>query len=129
MSVVVLDLDERRVGCAGRGPRIPLHVQPPPPRKLATAATLVMTCDNHYVFWLNGNLPGTNVLALAPFNDDVTADPAALLVSAQVQLTGGALVNFVTNGTWRTLNGQPPPLNFQLPTFNDSTWNTATACT
>ncbi|KAJ7277295.1 hypothetical protein C8J57DRAFT_1581697 [Mycena rebaudengoi] len=108
-------------------------------------ATILVTCDNSYTFWFNGALiavsptetdwtvaqryvvplqPGSNLLAFAGFNLDVGPSPAALLVS--VQATGLVMANFVTNGNWKTLNGQAPPLNFQLPTFNDSNWNSAT---
>ncbi|KAJ6567591.1 hypothetical protein DFH09DRAFT_441711 [Mycena vulgaris] len=113
---------------------------------LPLAATVVVTCDNSYTFWLNGNLIAvsptatdwtvaqryvvplqttTNVLAFAGYNLDVGSSAAALIVSIQVQLASGALLNFVTDQSWRTLNGPPPP-NFQSPTFDDSAWNFTT---
>ncbi|KAJ7486728.1 hypothetical protein FB451DRAFT_1391618 [Mycena latifolia] len=119
----------------------------PPEAQLPLFATVVVTCDNSYTFWLNGGLvavsptatdwttaqryvlalqPDTNVFAFAGFNADVGPSPAGLLVSVQVQLAAGGLVNFATNSSWLTLNGQAPPFNFQLPTFNDSAWNNAT---
>jgi hypothetical protein len=122
-------------------------------------ATVVVTCDNGYTFFLNGEfvaispsisassndwkvaqryvLPlqsGPNVFAFVGFNLDVGPSNAGLLVRGQVQLVsssggigGSTLVNFGTDGTWRTLNGQSLPLNFELPLFNDSSWNFATA--
>ncbi|KAJ6572080.1 hypothetical protein B0H19DRAFT_677204 [Mycena capillaripes] len=115
--------------------------------QLGLVATVVVTCDNSYTFWLNGNLvalsptetdwttgqryvlplqSGPNLFAFVGFNLDAAPSPAALLVSVQVTLATGPLINFVSDSTWRTLNGQTPPFNFQLPTFNDSTWNNAT---
>jgi hypothetical protein len=120
----------------------------PPVGDLPIYATIVVTCDNSYAFWLNGNLiavsptetdwtvaqryvlqllPGANVLAFVGFNWDVGPSPAGLLVSAQVEHASGTLVNFVTDGTWRTLNAQTPPVNFHLPAFDDSGWNNSTA--
>ncbi|KAJ7241801.1 hypothetical protein C8J57DRAFT_1477650 [Mycena rebaudengoi] len=120
----------------------------PPAGEIPLYATVLVTCDNSYTFWLNGNLiavsptttdwtvaqryvlqlmPGLNVFAFAGFNWDVDPSPAGLLVSAQVELASGALVNFVTDGTWRTLNAQAPPVNFQASTFNDINWNSATS--
>jgi hypothetical protein len=119
----------------------------PPAGELPIYATILVTCDNSYTFWLNGNLiavsptetdwtvpqryvlqlrPGVNVFAFTGFNLDVAPSPAGLLVSAQVELASGALVNFVTDTTWRTLNAQTPPVNFHLPAFDDSSWNNST---
>ncbi|KAJ7907130.1 hypothetical protein B0H13DRAFT_1618714 [Mycena leptocephala] len=131
----------------------------PPEGLVPLFATVVVTCDNDYTFFLNGEfvaispsisassndwkvaqryvLPlqsGPNVFAFVGFNLDVGPSNAGLLVRGQVQLVsssggmgGSTLVNFGTDGTWRTLNGQSPPLNFELPSFNDSSWNFATA--
>ncbi|KAJ6565381.1 hypothetical protein B0H10DRAFT_1965706 [Mycena sp. CBHHK59/15] len=100
-------------------------------------ATVVITCDNRYTFWLNGcaalrhaTTAGSNLFAFAGYNDDVVPGTAGLLVSVQIQLTSGTVwstVNFTSNSTWKTLNSQAPPLGFQLPTFNDSLWSPATA--
>ncbi|KAJ7462571.1 hypothetical protein FB451DRAFT_1043696 [Mycena latifolia] len=120
----------------------------PPAGELPVYATVLVTCDNSYTFWLNGNLiavsptttdwtvaqryvlqliPGPNVFAFVGFNWDVDPSPAGLLVSAQVELASGALVNFVTDSTWRTLNAQAPPVDFYLSTFNDISWNSSTS--
>ncbi|KAJ6609104.1 hypothetical protein B0H10DRAFT_2065509 [Mycena sp. CBHHK59/15] len=117
----------------------------------AMFATVVVTCDNSYTFWLNGALvalsptpanwqvaqryvvplqsTGSNLFAFAAYNDDVGATAAGLLVSVQVQLLTGSIGvtdTFTTDSTWMTLNGQPPPVNFHLPSFNDASWNRST---
>jgi hypothetical protein len=124
----------------------------PPAGLIPLYATIVVTCDNGYAFWLNGNfiavsptatdwtvaqryvlqlVPGPNAFAFVGFNSDGGPTPAGLLAHVQVQLVnatgpGSTLVNFGTDSTWLTLNGQAPPLNFEFPPFNDSGWSSAT---
>jgi alpha-L-rhamnosidase len=130
------------------------HTFNPPAGLLPIYATIIVTCDNSYAFWLNGNfiavsptetdwtvaqryvlplIPGANVFAFVGFNADVGPTPAGLLARVQVQLVnstgpgGSTLITFGTDSTWLTLNGQSPPLNFEFSAFNDSGWSSATA--
>jgi hypothetical protein len=64
-------------------------------------------------------VPGTNVIATAPFN---SGNAGAVIAAAQVDST-----RIVTDGTWKALPGTPaaPPAGWNTAAFDDSSWAAA----
>lgn len=64
-------------------------------------------------------VPGTNVIAIAPFNG---GDAGGVLAAADVDST-----RIVTDGTWKALPGTPsaPPAGWNTAAFDDSSWPAA----
>lgn len=62
---------------------------------------------------------GTNVIALAPFNN---GDAGSVIAAAEI---GGTRI--VTDASWRALAGTPasPPAGWNTPGFDDSSWQAA----
>ena len=65
-------------------------------------------------------VPGTNVIAIAPFNSG-----SAGSVIAVAELDGSRIV---TDASWKALPGTPasPPAGWNTPAFDDSSWPAAT---
>ncbi len=64
-------------------------------------------------------VPGTNVIAIAPFN---SGGAGSVIAAAQLDST-----RIVTDGTWKALPGTPsaPPDGWNTPGFDDSSWPAA----
>ncbi|KAF7422824.1 hypothetical protein PC9H_010983 [Pleurotus ostreatus] len=109
--------------------------------KCAVSAKILITADNSYKLFVNGNPIGTGAnftdaevyyVALQPssnlFAVEVTnteEGPAALIASILVQYSDGSTETVITDETWRRFLGSPK--GFELPTTTDlSKWGFAT---
>ncbi|KAK0432656.1 lectin [Armillaria borealis] len=108
--------------------------------KGAVCAKVVLTTDNGYTVYANGqNLgsgsdyttaqaysvpqlnPDENVFAVNGVN---TGGPAGVIGTILVAYNDGTSVSYVTDGTWKSFVGVPS--GFELPATNDDTWAAAT---
>jgi HEAT repeat protein len=109
------------------------------------SAEIIITCDNLFVLYLNGQsvgesqadnsawskpkrwdvssrlVPGRNVVAVQAVN--TLPGPAGLIVKLIVTLADDRQVVLATNATWMASGTQRP--NWQDPEFDDSHWNDA----
>ncbi|KAF8891019.1 hypothetical protein BD779DRAFT_1469100 [Infundibulicybe gibba] len=138
---------------ASRG-RLGLPKDPPASTTPATQAVALLTVDNGFQLYHNGQLiaanidtdtppgwqmatavhidldPNSNVFAIQAHNSPADTDPngnssAGLLASIQVSYADGTTAIISSDTTWRA--AQPIPSGFQLPSFNDTQWQLATA--
>ncbi|KAK0188341.1 lectin [Armillaria mellea] len=108
--------------------------------KAAVCAKMVLTTDNGYTLYANGqNLgsgsdytaaqaysvpqlnPDENVFAVNGVN---TGGPAGVIGTILVAYNDGSSVSYVTDSTWKSFVGVPS--GFELPATNDDTWAAAT---
>ncbi|KAF8726213.1 hypothetical protein AX14_007925 [Amanita brunnescens Koide BX004] len=111
----------------------------PAPGKVAAAAQILITGDDNYTLWVNGEYigqgsgwpqgeqycvklnPGQNVFA-AEVENEVANTPAALIGAIQITYTDLSTQTIVTDSTWRADN---PTSGFQAPGYNDAGWPNA----
>ena len=111
-----------------------------PANKTARTAEILVTADDLYRIWINGNLlgetqgnenewqqsrlfrvslnPDRNVIAVRTNNGVGT--PAGLIAKIRVTFTDGSSTILVTGVDWRTSNNIPA--DFEEPSFDDSDW-------
>ncbi|KAG7448134.1 lectin [Guyanagaster necrorhizus] len=108
--------------------------------KGAVCAKVVITVDNAYTLYANGESlgsgtdfqtaqaysvpqldPDQNVFAVDGQN---TGGPAGVIATILVAYNDGTSVSYVTDTTWKTTTDLPT--GFQLPATDDSTWSDAT---
>ena len=108
-----------------------------------TGATLVLAADNSYTAYVNGTevgqgndytvatpyqvaselAPGSNVIAIAAINGGTTPNPAGLIGEIILNYSDGSSSNILMDATWLAANTLQA--NWQLPSFNDSSWTNA----
>ncbi|KAF9547110.1 hypothetical protein CPC08DRAFT_648854 [Agrocybe pediades] len=114
----------------------------PSPGKFALSANVLITTDNGYTLYLNGQQIGTghnwpiaqtycvplspfyNVFAVNATNDLTVPNPAGLLAAIEFKYTDGSVGKVVTDPTWRVTTNVPA--GFQQIFFNDAAWPAAT---
>lgn len=112
----------------------------PEPGKIAAAAQILITADDKYTLWVNGEyigqdagwtqsqqycvalIPGQNIFA-AEVENEVANTPGALISAIQITYTDGSTQNIVTDGSWCANNAIS---GFQDPRYNDASWPNAT---
>ncbi|KAF8191421.1 hypothetical protein K438DRAFT_1590860 [Mycena galopus ATCC 62051] len=133
-------------GNAPPGARAFRRTYTPPTGQTATSATIIITADNEYTLYVNGNLVGSGsdfqiaqeytvnlspapnvVFAVYAVNTLTVPNPAGLLVAieintAECNCTSGAYI--ISDASWKSNTGTP--IGFQLPGYDDSTWPAAT---
>ncbi|KAF8892362.1 hypothetical protein CPB84DRAFT_1848796 [Gymnopilus junonius] len=110
--------------------------------KTALSANIIITSDNGYTLWVNGNAVGSghnfhqadaycirlapdcNVFAVNATNDLTIPNPAGLLATIQIRYTDGFTDTIITDGTWHAFTSVPS--GFQFSDFNDESWPAAT---
>ncbi|KAF8877700.1 hypothetical protein BD779DRAFT_1556652 [Infundibulicybe gibba] len=120
--------------------RISLPTSPAP----ATTAIVLLTVDDHFVLYHNGQLvanstdlrlywkfapaflvsldPGSNMFAIRATNAGPSI--AGLIASIQISYADGSTTTIASDSTWRVT--QPVPDGFESPSFDDSQWVPAT---
>ncbi len=108
-----------------------------------TGATLLVTADNSYTAYINGTQvgqgqdyttvapvgvtaqlqTGTNLLAIAAANSGSSGNPAGLLGMLVLTYADGSQTNIQMDATWKAANVLQT--NWQLATYNDSSWTNA----
>ncbi|PPQ72388.1 hypothetical protein CVT26_006748 [Gymnopilus dilepis] len=113
----------------------------PPQGKVPSAASIIITVDNAFTLFLNGNAVGSasdwttvqsycvtleagcNTFAVDATNSDV--GPAGVLFAASIVYTDGSTSTLVSDGSWRY--NLLVPAGFAQPSYDDSTWPFAIA--
>ncbi|KAF8624375.1 hypothetical protein AX15_005908 [Amanita polypyramis BW_CC] len=108
-----------------------------PGGKSASSAQILITGDNNYTLWVNGELIGggndwqtsqSYCVALNPINNVFAAEtvnfppnnnPSAFISAIQVNFVGGSSQIIVSDASWRANNATT---GFQSPSFDDSNW-------
>ena len=109
-------------------------------RKAPVSANIIVTGDDFYTLYVNGELigrgysytqsrgycvklgPGINVFAVAVQNGGAVPNPAGLLAAISVTYSDGTTSTIVSDANWRA-NGVTA--GFQNVGFDDSTWPSA----
>ncbi|KAK0196813.1 lectin [Armillaria mellea] len=108
--------------------------------KVAVCAKVIITADNGYTLYANGQSlgsggnyhtaqaysvpqldPDQNVFAVDGEN---TGGPAGVIGTVLVAYDDGTSFSYVTDTTWKAFTSVPT--GFELPAFDDSTWSYAT---
>ncbi|KAJ6457876.1 hypothetical protein C8R45DRAFT_1081718 [Mycena sanguinolenta] len=115
----------------------------PPPGKTPNFTDIIVTADNNFTFYVNGEQVGTgayyplayafrtpllgsdsNVFAVIATSGSRSSAPAGLLIAIQVTYDDGTRdMPIVSDTTWRALTSVPD--GYQNLTFNDSSWPAA----
>ena len=111
----------------------------PEPGKIAAAAQILITGDDRYTLWVNGEYigqgaswpqgqqycvtlnPGQNIFA-AEVENEVANTPGALISAIQITYTDKSTQTIVTDGSWCANNAIS---GFQAPGYNDASWPNA----
>ncbi|KAG6839358.1 hypothetical protein C0991_003367, partial [Blastosporella zonata] len=120
-----------------------------PSSKTAISALILITVDDQFTLYLNGNPlgsspttvdiwkssqkfiasldPGSNLFTVRATNlADVSTQgdsPAGLLAAIQITFSDGTTTIITSDASWRSTN--TIPTNFQLPSLDDSSWAAA----
>ncbi|KAF9462788.1 hypothetical protein BDZ94DRAFT_1309321 [Collybia nuda] len=115
---------------------------PSPQGMRATSALIMMTVDNEYVFYVNGNFVGharnwttaeTYAVNLHPtlnvfavwghnyFSKQGGDGPAGVIVAIQITFADGTTSTLSSDESWKAIRAVPD--GFSLPSFDDSQWN------
>ncbi|KAF9477968.1 hypothetical protein BDN70DRAFT_787867, partial [Pholiota conissans] len=113
----------------------------PPAGKTPLSANILITTDNAYTLFVNGQQVGTgnnftqaqrycvplvpscNVFAIEGQNTATVPNPAGALAAIQVRYTDGFTETIVTDTDWHGVTGVPA--GFQQVAFDDSNWPAA----
>ncbi|PPQ96202.1 hypothetical protein CVT26_005607 [Gymnopilus dilepis] len=111
----------------------------PPQGKVPSTASIIITADNAYTLFLNGNTvgsasnwttvqsycvnlnPGCNTFAINATNfDGPGPNPAGVLLATLISYTDGSTSTLVSDASWRY--NLSVPVGFEQPSFDDSKW-------
>ncbi|KAJ6451769.1 bacterial alpha-L-rhamnosidase-domain-containing protein [Mycena sanguinolenta] len=118
---------------------------PSPAGKEAVSATIIMTADDLYTLYLNGEIvgsapnetnaweiatlyrlslnPSTNLFAVFATNAGTAANAAGLLTTITIQYADGSEDFIVSDAAWKVAT--TVPTNFEQPSTDDSSWANA----
>ena len=122
------------------------RVSLPPGRKVAEA-TMLMSADNNFVLYVNGEEAGrseeagdnwrwtrsfdlarllrggVNTLAIAARNSGEAPNPAGLIGRCRITFDNGDIITATIDASWKASDDAPPGWN--TATFDDSSWRSA----
>ena len=109
--------------------------------KTPVSANILITADNGYTLYVNGNQVGVghnwptaqgycvslsptcNVFAVNATNDLTVPNPAGVLASIEITYSDGSIDKLVTDASWRFRTSVP--FGFEQVGFDDSNWSPA----
>ncbi|KAJ3912835.1 hypothetical protein F5877DRAFT_21630, partial [Lentinula edodes] len=143
------ELNDGRAPPGARAFRLTVNL---PPKHTLASATILVTADDYYSFYVNGRFVGSGIQYMAAQRfevDDIQGprivfavyaenkvapegwNPAGLISAIRVTsrdptlscLQGCSITHdWFTDAGWKAYPGDAPPYGFELPVFDDSNW-------